>query len=221
MTRVTTNPSKVIYDRSTVLGIGDNNEKENIANLMKLQRGSKDGLTVKKESNVRNIVDTQGFRNDLPLTQEQINELVSYAKKLGFPEDKIYVADEVTSSNTGMLYDEILLINNDVLPTNNHTINPNSLVSGKGTIAHEIIGHYETSLKKTAFKQYDIIDNQLVRNSYNAALDEAQASIRAARFAPDLTYKERAILIRDGLQRLRKEGLSIRAVRHLLDISER
>ena len=120
-----------------------------------------------------------------------------------------------------MLYDEILLINNDVLPANLPTNNANSLVSGKGTIAHEIIGHYETALKGTSFNQYDIVDNQLVRNSYNAALDEAQASIRAARFAPDLTFEERAILIKDGLQRLKQEGLKINNVRHLLDILER
>ena len=73
----------------------------------------------------------------------------------------------------------------------------------------------------TAFNQYDIVDNQLVRNSYNAALDEAQASIRAARFAPNLTFEERAMLIRDGLQRLKQEGLKINDVRHLLDITER
>lgn len=55
----------------------------------------------------------------------------------------------------------------------------------------------------TAFNQYDIVDNQLVRNSYNAALDEAQASTRAARFAPKLTFEERAMLIRDKTRRLK------------------
>jgi len=173
------------------------------------------------DNNIRNIVDTHGFRSDLPLTPEQIEELKAYAKKLGFPEDKIYIADMVTSSNTGMLYDEILLINNGVLPTNLPTRNPNSLISGQGTIAHEVIGHYETAIKGTSFNQYDIINNELVRNSYNAALDEAQASIRAARFAPDLTYGERAMLIRDGLQRLKQEGLKINDVRDVLDILER
>ena len=172
-------------------------------------------------NNIKNVVNTHGLRNDLPLTSSQIEELKDYAKKLGFPEDKIYIADKVTSSNTGMLYDEILLINNDVLPTTLPTRNPNSLVSGRGTIAHEIIGHYETAIKGTAFNQYDIVNNKLVRNSYNAALDEAQASIRAARFAPDLTYEERIILIKDALQRLKKEGLRINDVRHLLDILER
>lgn len=108
-----------------------------------------------------------------------------------------------------------------MLPTKLPTNNPNSLVSGKGTIAHEIIGHYETIKKGTSFKTTDIIDNALVRNSYNTALDEAQASIRAARFAPGLTFEERAILIRDGLNRLKREGLKIKDVRDLLDIMER
>ena len=180
-----------------------------------------DVVTAMAKAEVRNIVNTQGSRNDLPLTIEQIKELKEYAKKLGFPEEKIHIADNINTSNTGMLYDEILLINNDVLPTNLPTRNPNSLVSGKGTIAHEIIGHYETALKGTSFNQYDIINNQLVRNSYNVALDEAQASIRAARFAPDLTYEERVVLIKDGIQRLKREGLKIKDVRHLLDILER
>lgn len=179
------------------------------------------GALSNSDNNIRNIVDTHGFRNDLPLTPEQIEELKAYAQKLGFPEDKIYIADMVTSSNTGMLYDEILLINNDVLPTNLPTRNPNSLISGRGTIAHEVIGHYETAIKGTSFNQYDIINNELIRNSYNAALDEAQASIRAARFAPDLTYGERAMLIRDGLQRLKQEGLKINDIRDALDILER
>jgi WXG100 family type VII secretion target len=169
----------------------------------------------------RNIVDTKGLRNDLPLTQEQIDGLVSYAKKLGFPEDKIHVADTVNTSNTSMMYDEILIINNDVLPSNMPTKNPNSLISGKGTIAHEIIGHYETALKNTAFAQYDFIDNVPVKNPINYALDEAQASIRAARFAPELSQAERIMLIRDGIQRLRNANLKLKDVKHLLDIIER
>lgn len=182
--------------------------------------GGFDGDTTNHDD-IRNIANTNGLRNDLPLSQEQIDELVSYAKSLGFPEDKIHIAGEVNTTNTSMLYDEFLIINNDVLPTNKPTNNPNSLVSGRGAIAHEIIGHYETALKGTAFNQYDMVDNQMVKNSYNTALDEAQASIRAARFAPDLTHEERVILIRDGLQRLKQEGIKINEVRHLLDIEER
>ncbi|PPQ49491.1 hypothetical protein C5G87_06615 [Paenibacillus peoriae] len=55
----------------------------------------------------------------------------------------------------------------------------------------------------------------------NFALDEAQASIRAARFAPDLTQIERIMLLRDGITRLKNEGIKIREVKDILFIHER
>lgn len=70
---------------------------------------------------------------------------------MGFPENQIIIADQITTTQTSIAYGEILFINNDVLPTNLPTRNPNSLISGKGTIAHEIVGHYETVKKGTAF----------------------------------------------------------------------
>jgi len=56
---------------------------------------------------------------------------------------------------------------------------------------------------------------------YKTALDESQASIRVARFAPDLTLSERYTLIRDAINRLKKANLKINDVRDLLDILER
>ena len=53
----------------------------------------------------------------------------------------------------------------------------------------------------------------------NIALDEAQASIRAARFAPGLSSIERYTLLRDAIARLRKQNITIREVRHLLFIN--
>ena len=52
------------------------------------------------------------------------------------------------------------------------------------------------------------------------ALEEAQASIRAARFAPNLTPLERYTLLRDGINRLKQKGIKIREVRHLLYIEQ-
>lgn len=51
-------------------------------------------------------------------------------------------------------------------------------------------------------------------------LEEAQASIRAARFAPGLTMLERLTLIRDGVERLHKAGIRVSDVRDLLWIQE-
>jgi len=44
------------------------------------------------------------------------------------------------------------------------------------------------------------------------ALDEAQASLRAARFTTDLSASERIMLIRDGLTRLKNQGIKILAL---------
>ncbi|GED57073.1 hypothetical protein AA984_12280 [Brevibacillus formosus] len=175
----------------------------------------------KKQGKGKSFIDTKGYRNDTPLTQEQTDELVNYAKKLGFPEENIHIADSVNTTPTSIMYDTILIINNDVLPSKLPTKNPNSLISGKGTIAHEVVGHYETVKKGTAFNQYDLINNEMVLNPRNYALDEAQASIRAARFAPELSQAEKRMLIKDGIQRLRNANLKIKDVRHLLDIVER
>lgn len=51
-------------------------------------------------------------------------------------------------------------------------------------------------------------------------LEEAQASIRAARFAPGLTSIERLTLIRDAVERLHKAGLRVADVRDTLWIQE-
>ncbi|AYB46231.1 hypothetical protein D5F53_24340 [Paenibacillus lautus] len=55
----------------------------------------------------------------------------------------------------------------------------------------------------------------------NFALDEAQASIRAARFAPELTSTERITLLRDAVTRLHHGGLKWRDVKDKLYIDER
>ena len=147
---------------------------------------------------------------------------IDYAESFDFLRDKIHIADSVTSTETSLLYDQILMINNDALPTNNPSLrNANSRVSGRGTIAHEVFGRYETVLRGTAFDQFDQIDGQMIRNVRTTALDEAQASIRAARFAPGLSDVERIILTRDGLQRLKNADIRLRDVRHLLDILDR
>mgnify|MGYP003587624346 FL=1 len=47
-------------------------------------------------------------------------------------------------------------------------------------------------------------------------LEEAQASIRAARFGKGLTQAERYTLLRDGVSRLAAQGIKIRDVKELL-----
>jgi 2C-methyl-D-erythritol 2,4-cyclodiphosphate synthase len=76
----------------------------------------------------------------------------------------------------------------------------------RGAIAHELVGHRRAVL--TGKTQEDDL------------LEEVQASIRAARFAPKLTGTERIILIRDALERLHQVGLKIVNVKAQLWINE-
>lgn len=182
-----------------------------------------DSYNIEDINNIsRKIVDTQGKRNEIPLTKEQYEELIFYAKELGFPEENIapYIID--SPFETGLVYGNRLYINNDVLPSKLVSDNPNSLVSGKGAIAHEVVGHYETIQKGTDFRtQYIDSSGAIKIDEYNLALDEAQASIRAGRFAPGLATKERLILIKDGIMGLRNQGIKLKDVRGILDIEER
>jgi len=148
---------------------------------------------------------TGGLRNEVPLTEEQKAEAVGYAMFLGMPRDKINIVEHCF---TGYAQNwDILTIGTDVLPLGKRTKNPNSNISLKGTIAHEIVGHRDA--KCGGFTQTD------------GLLEEAQASIRAARFAPDLSRIERIDLLKDGIYRLNKRNIRIRSVKNKLHINER
>ncbi len=53
------------------------------------------------------------------------------------------------------------------------------------------------------------------------SLEEAQASIRAARFDPLLTYTDRYTLLSDAIARLYKLDIKVRLFKHLLHINHR
>jgi hypothetical protein len=84
----------------------------------------------------------------------------------------------------------------------------NSRITMNGTIAHELVGHREACLAGRAFEPA-------------SALDEAQASIRAARFGIGLTSTERSALLRDAINRLNNVGIKIRDVKDILYIQKR
>ena len=128
-------------------------------------------------------VNTGGKRNEKTLTKEQIKEAIEYAVSLGMPPDRIYYVDyDCTAYGTSF---DMLRLGTDLYPADERQRNANSNVSAKGAIAHEIVGHRNAALK--GYTQKDDV------------LEEAQASIRAAKFAPGLSYSERNTLIRDAL----------------------
>jgi RHS repeat-associated protein len=149
-----------------------------------------------------------GLRNDVPLTPDQADDAVAWAKYLGMPEDGIRVSE---SMNTGwrLLYgqEDLLYIGTDAYPRWKPVPGvANSRMSMRAGIAHEIEGHRAAAL---AGKTHP-----------DDLLEEVQASIRAARFSPGLTSTERYTLLRDALERLRNNCKKIRDVKEELWINE-
>ncbi|MEN1990758.1 WXG100 family type VII secretion target [Paenibacillus hubeiensis] len=165
---------------------------------------------------------SNGQRNELPLTDLQKVEVKQYLDKLDFPEENIAFAypGYYDTWNTGMMFNR-LVVNTDVLPAaapGIGTLSANSRISMKATLAHEIIGHYEAANAGRAFPLYNLPPEVLKRNF---ALDEAQASIRAARFAPELSSTERYALLRDAIVRLHNADLRVKDVKSELFIDQR
>ena len=161
--------------------------------------------TTTADGQVRNI-STGGLRNEAPLTQSQKNEISSYAKSLGVDDDMIVFSDNMNTGYADLFGRETLYVGTDALPATKTGLKANSYVSMKGTLGHEIVGHRAAALAgKTQSVGY---------------LEEAQASIRAARFTPDLSNGERMTLLRDGIGRLKDSGISIRDVKDQLWIKE-
>ena len=183
-------------DRLTVQGYRSRvkNQLDNLAEGGIIEVGSDSVLKVK----------TGGLRNETPLTDKQIKEITDYAVSMGMPRDRIYYVD-YDCTGYGAAFD-LLRIGTDVLPASVRQKNPNGNVSMHGAIAHELIGHRNAALAG--------------RTHQDETLEEVQASIRAARFAKDLTLSERITLYRDALKRLRDKGYRLRAVKGSLYIDK-
>lgn len=134
---------------------------------------------------------------------------MTYALSLGVPAEAIKVSESMNTSYRHTFGIEILYIGTDVMPNPAHRdypTNANLRISMKGAIAHEVVGHRAAELRG--------------KTHPDPLLEEAQASIRAARFAPDLTQLERIALLRDAAERLHRAGLRISEVRDKIWIDE-
>jgi hypothetical protein len=152
------------------------------------------------------LVNTDGKRGEVSLTDTQRVAILAYVRQCAFPEDRVRFVDH-TELNTayGPRFD-ILHIGSDVMPGHmgSGTRTANSRITWRGAVAHELIGHREAALAgKTQSEDH---------------LEEAQASIRAARFAHDLTPTERYTLLRDAITRLHDAGIRVRSVKAQLHI---
>jgi len=161
-----------------------------------------------------------GARNSRPLTTAEIARAKEYARSLGATDDMFHFSDTVNTSYGDMFGQEVLQIGPDLLPGTGTVsgMSANARISARGVIAHELVGHRAAKQGGFDFKIADFSSG--ARSSIANALEEAQASIRAARFAPGLTDAERYVLLRDAVARLRSKGISVKDARELIHVSD-
>ncbi|WP_246246099.1 hypothetical protein [Paenibacillus lemnae] len=113
--------SQFIGQQSAMIAGGLALRRVGVKNSPKLPGESASSNKVKKmegtQNNIRQIKDTNGLRNELPLTESQIKNLTDYAEKIGMPKENIRIAGANDTSPTGLIFDTVLKINNDVFPS--------------------------------------------------------------------------------------------------------
>lgn len=185
--------------------VGEHEKQTNeTVNNQSLDIVSKSGIIESERRVSIKNVDTGGRRNEKPLSRKQVEQIKDYASELGMPKEQIRYGEHYNTSY-GSIFDRVY-IGTDALPSDNPQ-SANSRLSWRSSIAHEIVGHRETCLK--GWEQSDVL------------LDEIQASIRAARFAPGLTNLERINLLRDAGERAHNNGLQLKNIKHDLHIKVR
>ncbi len=192
------------FDKSVSGKVTWANRKAKITADKGLTSGSASG---KIKSEQVSKVSTGGIRNEKPLSQDQIQACTDYAKELGFAGDISYSDYSHTAfvcSTEGERYCR-LVIGTDAYPSD-HGNTVNGKLSYRAAIAHEVVGHYEAW-------NGDF--------SLEGDLDEAQASIRAGRFAAGLTDSDRTMLYRDGLTRLKHSKIKLKDARKQMRIDRR
>jgi hypothetical protein len=163
-------------------------------------------------------------RNRTPLTDAEIAQAHARAVALGMPADQIEnrSGDPTERTSWGQMFgQEKMFIADDIkpaVPTQNEDgtrLTPNQQVSMNGAIAHEIVGHREADLngnsQTKSYSEYASMpegEAESARVTDNAK-DEAQASLRAAKFAPDLSNSERKVLFKDAMARLAKLDMDV------------
>ena len=152
------------------------------------------------------MAETGGWRNETPLTSDQIAAAEQMARSQGYEGDIAYSEHENTAFIGFSDGTRLLIIGTDAYPSET-PCTANEALPIKAAIAHETVGHYEAWLRGSVKE--------------NRVLDEVQASVRAARFAADLTIEERDALMQDAFFRLKKANLSFEEIKDQLDIEER
>lgn len=149
----------------------------------------------------------RGVRNSRALTSAEYDDILRYMDELGVQEGRDVVLGETLRTGLGpgdvsatAYSDEWgrVFVFPDVYPgPTAGGPGPTSVIprmSMRATMAHEVVGHLQTTERRTA-------------HLGGSLLDEVQASVRAAHRAPGLTQVERIQLLRDAAERVKLSNL--------------
>jgi hypothetical protein len=132
-----------------------------------------------------------------------------YVAELGVPAGSYRVQNYLRPEEGGLgtaygnVFD-LVVVGPNVKPRPGAGATAHERLSIESVLAHEIVGHRGAELAGKGFWR---------DNPRAIALDEAQASIRAAMHAPGLSGAERFSLLRDGVESLHSQGFRVRDAR--------
>jgi hypothetical protein len=202
---------------------------QRVATVSEDSAATKVGRETGEADQLHNFV-SSGRQKETDIPAGDIAEAKAYATRLGMPEDRI-VFDPDTETSWGQVFGhEKMFIGGDLRPmkAEGKSLTANQRVSARGAIAHEVVGHRENDLagfsKRKPYEEYNAMDPETrkVMRFHDETLDETQASLRAAKFAPELSNGERKMLFKDAMERLDKIGKGVDDVPDLgLNLKER
>lgn len=149
-------------------------------------------------------VESDGRRNEIALTQEQIIQVQQIVALYGLTELDVRFTESNNTGYKALFGNEILYIGTDVYPSLEPTTKypqyrANNALSMPSAIAHELAGHRDAEIAQQTQK--------------DDLLEEVQASIRASMYGKGLTQVDKIMLLRDAVERLYNNDLKVADIR--------
>ncbi len=149
-------------------------------------------------------VESDGRRNEIALTDEQMNQVEETVTLYNLPEIDIRFTESNNTGYKALFGNEILYIGTDVYPSLEPTAKypqyrANNALSMQAAIAHELAGHRDAEI--------------IGKTHTDDLLEEVQASIRASMYGKGLTMLDKIMLLTDAVERLHNNGLKVADIR--------
>lgn len=157
-----------------------------------LEKSGKSGIIKARNFTPRNMSNGGRTSRYHKLTEAEIDSVLKDAETLGIPKNLLrFNQGDQTSFNEK---DGVISIRGDVLPDlQSHLLRDN--LSQRAVLAHEYYGHYMSHPSKFRIGDWR---------------DEFMASYKAAINAPNLTDKERRMLMLDAFDRAKEAGVTVK-----------